>query len=181
MRILILPKAKAWTDLSTNKSGEERRICFEGNERYAVIEAAIYGGKGYTTHANADEAAQEAVRLDGINHSYIILDKDGKRYAKSKNADSSLGLSKISNKTIECRIISEYPYKCTWKKPASNTSLDFTVLGTNIENAFKAAQKEHPSLVNLKATEFDPRTQGERWVVYQCGENNDESFFIRDL
>lgn len=56
----------------------DREIRFARGCKYAVVSAAYYGGKGYTTHRTA-EAAIGASRKNR-EYSHLIIDADGNEY-----------------------------------------------------------------------------------------------------
>jgi hypothetical protein len=56
----------------------DREIKFGKDCKYAVVCAAYYGGKGYSTH-KTEVAACKASRALG-DYSHQIIDADGKRY-----------------------------------------------------------------------------------------------------
>jgi hypothetical protein len=58
----------------------DREITFRGATKYAVIRAAYYGGKGYTTHATEQSAIAESLRLQRQDYSHSIIDRDGNAY-----------------------------------------------------------------------------------------------------
>jgi len=55
----------------------DRVIEFRAGAKYAVVLAAYYGGKGYTTHQSEASACRMARRL---SYSYEIIDADGIEY-----------------------------------------------------------------------------------------------------
>lgn len=55
-----------------------RDIVFAPGCQYAVVLAAYYGGKGYTTHKTEATTIAQANRL--YNYSYEIIDAEGNRY-----------------------------------------------------------------------------------------------------
>lgn len=57
---------------------EDREIKFTPGCIYAVVRAAYYGGKGYTTH-RTEEAAVRASQSSSYSHK--IIDRDGNEYA----------------------------------------------------------------------------------------------------
>jgi hypothetical protein len=57
----------------------DRDVEFGDEDKYAVVTAAYYGGKGYTTHETDDDAIAAARDLDGC--SYEIIDEFGSTYA----------------------------------------------------------------------------------------------------
>jgi len=55
----------------------DRDIKFPAGSKYAVVLAAYYGGKGYTTH----KTAGATIRQSNIsNYSHSIIDADGNGY-----------------------------------------------------------------------------------------------------
>lgn len=56
----------------------ERDIVFRGGAKYAVVLAAYYGGKGYTTHMTEDSAVRAYNRAKQT--SKVIIDTNGRRY-----------------------------------------------------------------------------------------------------
>jgi hypothetical protein len=59
-------------DLSSNLF--DREIVFGDGDRYAVVLAAHYGGRGYTTHSPAEDAA--AASVEKFEYSHRIIDVD---------------------------------------------------------------------------------------------------------
>lgn len=51
----------------------DRDIRFPAGHKYAVVLAASYGGKGYTTHYTAEAAAKESRQQSKWSHSIIDL------------------------------------------------------------------------------------------------------------
>ena len=60
-------------DLESDKF--DREIKFPKGHKYAVVLAAYYGGKGYTTHRTLDAAERESKKQS--NYSRAIIDSDG--------------------------------------------------------------------------------------------------------
>lgn len=56
----------------------DRDIVFAPGCKYAVVKAAYYGGKGYTTHKTQSAAAAMSAKLKDVSHS--IIDADGVEY-----------------------------------------------------------------------------------------------------
>ena len=56
----------------------EREIRFYGENQYALVLAAYYGGKGYTTHNSIEQLAKIAKKNKG--YSFDIIDREGNRY-----------------------------------------------------------------------------------------------------
>lgn len=56
----------------------DRVIKFREPTRYAVVDAAYYGGRGYTTHATDAATAAESRRRG--NYSHKIIDYEGNQY-----------------------------------------------------------------------------------------------------
>ena len=57
----------------------DRVIKFPVNGKYAVVLAAYYGGKGYTTHKTEYSVVKKTKELKG--YSYEIIDVDGNKYS----------------------------------------------------------------------------------------------------
>ncbi len=57
----------------------DRDICFPTKTKYAVVMAAYYGGRGYTTYKTG--AATIAASNQNIEYSHQIIDSDGNLYA----------------------------------------------------------------------------------------------------
>jgi len=55
----------------------DRDIKFPAGSKYAVVLAAYYGGKGYTTHRTACATIRQA---NSSNYSHSIIDADGNGY-----------------------------------------------------------------------------------------------------
>ncbi len=65
-------------DLASNTY--DRNIKFRKGMQYAVVNAAYYGGKGYTTHATAASAAAESQKRGEYSHK--VIDCEGNQYAE---------------------------------------------------------------------------------------------------
>lgn len=52
----------------------------EGRGKYAVVLAAYYGGKGYTTHETAEATIKAAREVAKRGYSYEIIDENGSTY-----------------------------------------------------------------------------------------------------
>ena len=63
-------------DLASSIS--DRIIKFASGTKYAVILAAYYGGKGYTTHRTVEAAIAKSKSLRDYSHG--IIDRDGNEY-----------------------------------------------------------------------------------------------------
>jgi len=57
----------------------DRDIMFREGERFAVVLAAYYGGRGYTTHRTEEATIRQAHNVG--EYSYEIIDSDGNFYA----------------------------------------------------------------------------------------------------
>lgn len=58
---------------------EDRQIKFPERSKYAVVLAAYYGGKGYTTHRSIDAVLRQAHKVK--DYSCSIIDIEGHNYA----------------------------------------------------------------------------------------------------
>ena len=56
----------------------DREIRFPAGHKYAVVLAASYGGKGYTTHRTPEAAAKESRYQSTWSHS--VIDQSGNYY-----------------------------------------------------------------------------------------------------
>lgn len=56
----------------------DREIVFHADCSYAVVDAAYYGGKGYTTHKTQESTAKASHRNRDYTH--VIIDADGNEY-----------------------------------------------------------------------------------------------------
>ena len=56
----------------------DRDIVFPSGCRYAIVDAAYYGGKGYTVHRTESGVIAAVERLG--NYAYQIIDSTGRRY-----------------------------------------------------------------------------------------------------
>lgn len=76
----IIPQKPSNTGTIYDLASEhfDRQIVFAKNSIYAVVCAAYYGGKGYTTHASAKAAIKASKALGDYNHS--IIDVNGEHY-----------------------------------------------------------------------------------------------------
>jgi hypothetical protein len=55
----------------------DREVKFNAGCKYAVVSAAYYGGKGYTTHRTEDAAINQSRKLKTNDHSHAIIDTEG--------------------------------------------------------------------------------------------------------
>jgi len=80
MKILTIPQKRNNTgSIHDIESGLfDRNIIFASGCKYAVIKAAFYGGKGYTTH-KSDMTTIKAIQSIK-NFSHQIIGVDGTRY-----------------------------------------------------------------------------------------------------
>lgn len=80
MTTKIIPQRMSGTGNIHSISSEhyDREIAFAPGCQYAVILAAYYGGKGYTTHKTPRAAIAASKKVSGYSH--IIVDTDGYRY-----------------------------------------------------------------------------------------------------
>ena len=62
----------------------DREIVFRGDECYAVVEAAYYGGRGYTTHRTQEAAIAKS---NSLGTSHQIIDCEGTCYDLRQTAD----------------------------------------------------------------------------------------------
>jgi hypothetical protein len=58
----------------------DRDIVFGKDGKYAVVIAAYYGGKGYTSHKTAKAAIAKSRSESKANYSHTIIDIDGNEY-----------------------------------------------------------------------------------------------------
>lgn len=63
----------------------DRDIHFGPGCRYAVVTAAYYGGRGYTTHKTEATAIKAAHALGDYSHA--IIDTEGRRYAAAQDGN----------------------------------------------------------------------------------------------
>lgn len=56
----------------------DRDINFKKGKKYAVVLAAYYGGKGYTTHKTEQAAINQAAKVS--DYSKKIIDDEGRTY-----------------------------------------------------------------------------------------------------
>ena len=61
----------------------DRVIEFRGAAKYAVVLAAYYGGKGYTTQATEESACRQAHKLSKQGYIYKIIAADGSEYVSN--------------------------------------------------------------------------------------------------
>lgn len=78
MRIIISQKMSG-TGSIHDLADQHRERVIKGRGKYAVVLAAFYGGRGYTTHATEGAAIRQAKKLRKNGYSLQILDSDGKR------------------------------------------------------------------------------------------------------
>ena len=57
----------------------DRDIKFPAGCEYAVVLAAYFGGRGYTTHKTSEAAIKQSKRM--ADYSHAIIDADGNQYA----------------------------------------------------------------------------------------------------
>jgi len=81
IKVYIIPQKMSGTgsihDIASDQY--DREIRFASGCKYAVVLAAYYGGKGYTTH-HTDKAAISASLRAG-SHSHRIIDVYGNEYS----------------------------------------------------------------------------------------------------
>lgn len=65
----------------------DRDIAFAPGYKYAVVLAAYYGGKGYTTHRTAEAAARASLRNEKYSHA--VIDAEGNGYSVEHTWDGS--------------------------------------------------------------------------------------------
>lgn len=75
----IIPQKMSGTGTIHDIASEHYDREITGVGCYAVVLAAYYGGRGYTTHKSPEAVIRQAKRV--ANYSYTIIDEDGKRYA----------------------------------------------------------------------------------------------------
>ena len=56
----------------------DRKIIFSDGCEFAVVKAAYYGGKGYSTHKTKESAIEASRRISGYYH--CIIDNKGNIY-----------------------------------------------------------------------------------------------------
>jgi hypothetical protein len=80
MKTVTIPQKMSGTGTihDTASQNFDREIRFPTGHKYAVVLAAYYGGKGYTTHASA-EATIKASRKNR-EYSHVIIDSDDNHY-----------------------------------------------------------------------------------------------------
>jgi len=59
----------------------DRDIIFRKPAKYAVVLAAYYGGRGYTTHHTAEAAIAKSAKMCAAGYSHTVIDCDGREYA----------------------------------------------------------------------------------------------------
>jgi hypothetical protein len=80
MKYVIKKKQSNTGTIHDIASDQVDRI-IEGRGNFAVVEAAYYGGKGYTTHASEAGAIKQAQKLSRDGYSFQIIDADGEALA----------------------------------------------------------------------------------------------------
>ena len=85
MEILTIKQKMSGTgNIHDIKSDQfDREIKFPAGCKYAVVLAAYYGGKGYSTHRTEGNAMSQASKL--ADYSKVIIDCEGRIYEISLN------------------------------------------------------------------------------------------------
>lgn len=78
MRIVI-PQKMSNTGSIHDLANQHHERLIKGRGKYAVVLAAFYGGRGYTTHATEGSAIRQAKKLRKQGYSLQILDSEGRR------------------------------------------------------------------------------------------------------
>jgi len=80
MKTLIIPQKMSGTGSIHDLASDlfDREIKFPKGSKYAVVLAAYYGGKGYTTHRT--EAAAIKASKANDDYSHAIIDDAGNEY-----------------------------------------------------------------------------------------------------
>lgn len=63
-------------DLASDQFDRE----ISGRGKFAVVLAAFYGGRGYTTHQTEQAVIRQAAQIAKQGYSYQIIDERGQRY-----------------------------------------------------------------------------------------------------
>ena len=81
-RVYIIPQKMSGTGSIHDLASEhyDRVIKFAPGCRFAVVLAAYYGGKGYTTHKTINAAIRQAMKLKGFDYQIIDLDRIEQEY-----------------------------------------------------------------------------------------------------
>ena len=81
MKTLTIPAKMSGTGTIHDTASEHgsREIKFPKGHNYAVVLAAYYGGKGYTTHATEEAAIKASQKNSEFSH--VIIDDEGNHYA----------------------------------------------------------------------------------------------------
>jgi phage protein U len=76
----IIKKKQSNTGSIHDLASDQRDRVIEGRGKYAVVLAAYYGGKGYTTHETAEATIKAARQVAKQGYSYQIIDENGSTY-----------------------------------------------------------------------------------------------------
>lgn len=76
----IIEKKMSGTGSIHDLASENFDRVISGRGQYAVVLAAYYGGKGYTTHTSENTAIRAAKRQSKQGYSYQIIDGSGNKY-----------------------------------------------------------------------------------------------------
>ena len=74
---VVIKKKMSGTGSIHDLNNEHTDRVIVGRGKFAVVLAAYYGGKGYTTHLTEEAAIKRARLLGRKQYSYQILDADG--------------------------------------------------------------------------------------------------------
>lgn len=79
MKYIIRQKQSNTGSIHDIASDQFDRI-IDGRGKYAVVLAAYYGGKGYSTHETAEATIKAAREVAKQGYSYQIIDENGNTY-----------------------------------------------------------------------------------------------------
>ena len=86
MKVVIKAKMSGTGSIHDIASEHGSRT-ISGSGEYAVVLAAYYGGKGYTTHLTERAAIKQAERMAEAGYSFAIIDSKGNQLSVCRDRD----------------------------------------------------------------------------------------------
>ena len=80
MKTVTIPQKMSGTGTIHDTASQhfDREIKFPKGHKFAVVLAAYYGGKGYTTHATTESTIRQSIKEGEFSH--VIIDDEGNHW-----------------------------------------------------------------------------------------------------
>ena len=85
---VVIKKKMSGTGSIHDLANEHRDRVISGRGEYAVVLAAYYGGRGYTTHLTEEAAIRQSKQLAKQGYSHRILNAEGENLEIINSYDS---------------------------------------------------------------------------------------------